>query len=90
MGGETGLYGGKDPEEYAVDMVTRTPEYFSQDFVESRLASATRFRTGDSDTVIRLVGAAGSVVERLGAAVKRWAAGSGETDTAPRGMMRVR
>lgn len=73
-----------------MDMVTRTPELFSDEFVQSRLASAVRYRQGDSDGVVLLVGAVGAALERAGAAVRRWARANGETDTLPHGMMRVR
>lgn len=74
-----------------MDMVTRTPEQFFQDFIESRRASAARYRWGESDAIVRLIGFAASGVERVGGRIRRWAGGSNaETDSLPRGMMHVR
>jgi len=39
-------------------MVTRFAEAFSQDFVETRLAAACYYRSGDSGAVVRLIAAA--------------------------------
>jgi hypothetical protein len=73
-----------------VNLVIFMPDFFSQDFVETRRASAVRYRIGESGAIVRLIAVIAGSVERAGAAVQHWAAGNGETDTVPHGMMRVR
>jgi hypothetical protein len=78
------------PRSNLMDMVYRIPEAFSEDFVQTRLASAGYYRAGDSGTIMRLVAGLGAGLEKAGAAAKRWAKGPGETKTVPHRVMRVR
>jgi hypothetical protein len=61
--------------------------YISRDYIEefarSRMQSAGYYRAGDSSLAVRLVGVAAASLERLAAAVRRWAREPGERSVAP-------
>jgi len=55
----------------------------NEEFVRSRMHSAGYYRPGGSSLTVRVVGVIATSLERLSAAVRRWAREPGDSQIAP-------
>lgn len=56
-------------------------DFYQDDFVESRRASARRYRVGTASPLVAMIGTAARVLRRASASIERWATGASEAGT---------
>jgi len=67
----------------AMDFAVLLSRDYFDEFVRSRMRSAGYYRPGGPSVAVRLVGVIAASLERLAAAVRRWAREPGDTRVAP-------
>lgn len=53
-------------------------DFYHDDFVEKRLASARRYQFGTASPLVAMIGAAARILRRASGSIERWAAGASE------------
>ncbi len=66
-----------------MDFTAFVSDAYLEDCAHARLRSAAPYRAGDSSQAIRLVGTAAASLERMAAAIRRWAREPGDTNVSP-------
>lgn len=56
--------------------------FYQHDFIETRRASAGRYRVGTASPLVAMIGTAARMLRRLSAGIERWAAGASEASSA--------
>ena len=73
-----------------MDFTAQVTREYLEELTRSRMQSAGYYRAGDSSLAVRLVGMAAASLERLAAAVRRWAREPGDRNVAPQRSALVR
>ncbi|MBE0611840.1 MAG: hypothetical protein IH609_20840 [Dehalococcoidia bacterium] len=72
-----------------MDLNTHFLINYPEQYIESRLASARRYRFGTGSAAVAMIAAMAAGIRRASARIETWARGTATNDAAERGLPRV-